>query len=128
MPRSPALEGEKLERAVEMKKSGASYPEIAEEFDISQSVAYRNVKPQLEKETEKERKTEKEKGRNKGEMEKFSDSTFRKSLELFIDGKDCGEIAEKLDVAQATIEYELLPYVHELKTTRKLQKKVEELV
>ncbi|KXB08005.1 hypothetical protein AKJ56_02025 [candidate division MSBL1 archaeon SCGC-AAA382N08] len=133
MPRSPALKGEKLEKAVKMKKNGASYPKIAEEFDISQSVAYRNVKPELEEEAEKEkaeaeRKETESKTKNSKtihETETLSKTVFRKALELFINGKNSEQIADHLDIPQASIEYELLPYVNELKTTRKLQKKVE---
>jgi len=130
MNQRSALSGEDLERAVQMKKEGASYPEIAREFGISQSTAHKHVSPIVGGEAEgkgpKKRKSEKKKeeGGKMVEVRKvLTDEGFQRASELYREGKDFSEIAFELNAPKSLVESELRPHLKVLDSFRRIEER-----
>jgi len=130
MDQKSALSEEELEKAVQMKKEGASYPEIAREFGISQSTAHKHVSPIVGGEAEgkgpKKRKSEKKKdeGGKMVEVKKvLTDEGFQRASELYREGKDFSEIAFELNAPKSLVESELRPHLEVLDSFRRIRKR-----
>jgi len=126
MDQRSALSEEELEKAVQMKKEGASYPEIAREFGISQSTAHKHISSVIGKEP-KPRKKKKEKGDEGGKLVEvrkvLTDEGFQRAFDLYIEGKDFSEIAFELSAPKSLIESELGPHLEVLDSFRRIEKR-----
>jgi len=129
MGQRSALSGEELERAVQMKKDGASYPEIAEEFGISQSTAHKHVKRALSEGKEPKRGEGEEEGEG-GKAEfverRLTERGFKRAADLYREGKSFREIANKMNVPADLIESELGSYADVLDSFREIRRESRE--
>jgi len=133
MDQRSALSGEELEKAVQMKKDGASYPKIAEEFGISQSTAHKHVKRALSESESEGEEPAKGGGERTGESgesgyveKRLTERGFKKAADLYQEGKSFPEIANKMNVSADLIESELGSYADVLDSFREIKRESRE--